>query len=226
MAREAVASRCSHSERHHPKTGVTSLLTRVAAVCTTVALLFIAGTTSVSADILATRDARGDVTHWESSTQTSSVRSTKIDIYRIRVRYENGSLVIRTLFRDLTAQNTTVTQNVTALHEYKLDTNPDRRGFEYTLYDARGEDLERTRPGADRPVRCQGLSWRADLDRDVSTLVIPRSCLRDDERRVVRTRFHVLQWGPGRTPAGDGTYYVDAMEDQVVTGYVRHSREG
>jgi hypothetical protein len=201
---------------------------RVIALCTCVILLAITGTTSASADTLVTRDARGDVVYWESSTQTTTIRSTKIDILRILVRYENASLVIRTRFRDLTTRNTTDSARISSGHDYRLDTNPDRRGYEYEVWDARGEDLQRLRPGADQPVACSGLSWRANPETDFTTLVIPRSCFRSDERRVVRTRFDIMQIGPGRTPteAGDGFYYADTMEDSVVTDRVRHSRTG
>lgn len=200
------------------------MLLRAVTTCATAVLVVVAGTGPVSAQTQTTRDAAGDVAHWESSTQTSSVRSTAIDILRTRVRYEDGSLVVRTLFRDLTERNTTISKRVTSLHNYWFDTDPDRRGFEYAMFDARGEDLDRVRRGADRPVPCAGLSWRADLSTDLTTLVIPRSCLRKDERRVVRTRFTIYQTGPGRTAAGEGMYYVDSMEDTVVSGYVRHSR--
>jgi hypothetical protein len=192
--------------------------------CVVALLLVFAGTTSASAQIQVTRDAKGDVAYWESSTQTSSVRSTNIDILRTRVRYENGSLAVRTLFRDLTVRNTTITQRVTSLHNYWLDTNRDRRGYEYFVFDARGEDLHRQRRGADRLIRCKGLSWRANLSKDITTLVIPRSCFRTDERRVVRIKFTIQQTGPGRTPAGENSFYMDMMEDTVVTGYVRHTR--
>lgn len=188
------------------------------------ALLMVAGSAPAGAETQTTRDAKGDVVYWESSTQTGGVRSANVDILRTRVVYENGSLIVRTLFRDLTERNTTVTKWVTSLHNYRFDTNPDHRGYEYLIFDARGENLDRKRPGADRYVPCEGLSWRANLDTDITTLVIPRSCFREDERRVVKTRFDIRQTGPGRTPAGEGSYYMDTLEDTIVTGYVRHSR--
>jgi hypothetical protein len=200
--------------------------TRVAAVCTSVVLLVLAGTAGAGADTVTTRDTRGDVEYWESSTQTGGTRGADVDILRTRVRYENGSLVVRTLFRDLTSRNTTITARVTALHEYRFDTNPDRRGYEYVVDDARGQNLHRSRPGADRRVPCRGLAWRANLRTDVTTLVLPRRCLRAGERRVVRTGFEIWLTGPGRAPAGDGMYYLDSLQNSVVIGDVRHSRSG
>ena len=198
---------------------------RVMTYCATASLAVLAGTGPAIAETQTMRDARGDVAHWESSTQTSSVRSTNIDILRTVVRYEDGSLVVRTRFRDLTTRNTTTTQRVSSPHTYWFDTNRDRPGYEYLVYDARGENLHRRRPGADRLIPCEGLSWRANLSTDITTLVVPRSCIRTDERRVVKTRFTIAQTGPGRTPTGeDGIYYIDSMEDTVVTGYVRHTR--
>lgn len=197
---------------------------RVIASVAAAVLLMVAGSAPVSAETQTTRDAKGDVVYWESSTQTGGVRSANVDILRTRVRYENGSLVIRTLFQNLTARNTTVTKWVTSLHTYRFDTNPDRRGYEYLIFDARGENLNRKRPGADRYVACEGLSWRANLDTDITTLVIPRSCFREGERRVMKSKFEIHQTGPGRTPAGEGSYYMDTLEDTTVTGYVRHSQ--
>jgi hypothetical protein len=189
-------------------------------------LLVFAGTASGNADTVTTRDAHSDVEYFDSATRTYSERSTKIDILRIRVRYENGALVIRTLFRDLTARNTAVSEDATSMHSYRFDTNRERPGLEYRVWNARTENLHRIREGADRLVPCEGISWRANLATDVTTLIVPRSCFRTDERRSVQTRFDIWQEGPGRTATATGYYYVDRMSDAVLTPHVRHSRSG
>ena len=206
------------------------VLTPALIVLASVAAL-VATTGPAGAETVTTRDATGDVVVWDSATQTTRTGTTKIDILRVRTRYENGSLVVRTKFADLTTRNTTISARVSSLHEYRFNTDPDRRGYEYLIDDARStnlsENLYRIRKGADRRFSCPGMSWRANLDTDVSTLVVPRRCVREGERRVVSTRFAIQQTGPGRTPTGeDGIYNVDTMNDNVVTGLVRHSFTG
>ena len=193
-----------------------------AVIGTALAMAAIVGSGPVSAQTLTTKDAAGDVVVWSSKTQTSSERSTAVDILSTRVRYDNGSLVVKTRFRDLTKTNTTITAKVTSLHNYWFDTDPERRGYEYNIHDARGENLHRARPGADRRIPCQGLTWKPNLSTNVTTLVVPRSCFAKSQRRAVRVKFSILQTGPGRAPAGGGSYFLDTMEDTIRSATVRY----
>lgn len=195
-----------------------------AVIAAALATIATAGSGLASAQTLTTKDAVGDVAVWSSKTQTSSERSTNIDILSTQVRYDNGSLVVRTRFRDLTRTNTTITAKVTSLHNYWFDTNPDHRGYEYNIYDARDTNLHRARPGADQRIPCKGLTWKPNLSTNVSRLVVPRSCFAKSQRRSVRVKFSLQQTGPGRTPAGGGSYFVDTMEDSVRSAAVRYGQ--
>lgn len=195
---------------------------RTTAVAVLAAAAVALGGVSAHGESRAVRDPRGDVTYVDSSDGSVSQVRARFDILRIGARYEDGSLRVRTLFQDLTRQNTWPVDPPYTWHEYTFDTDPGRPGYEYYMTDAGSENLRRSRRGFDPVVSCPGLSWRADLDREVTTLVIPRSCFRRDERRRVKVRFAVRQDGPGRTSHGDGTFAVDTWDDSVVTGFIRH----
>jgi hypothetical protein len=170
------------------------------------------------ADTRAFEDARGDVAHYDADTDTWREGSSGIDMYRVRVTYDDRRLVVRTRFRDLNERNVDDLEN--ARHTIWINTNRARDGHEYRLRHVQlGLRLDRMR-GYDEvreDVPCRGMRWSANKRTDISRLVVPRGCFRRGERGQAAVLVEAIRVDP----RSEG--YFDTHQEWARTRFVPYA---
>lgn len=168
-----------------------------------------------AAETRTVKDDTKDVGSALGKPQEVTYGANGLDILRTRIRYADGALVVRTTFRNLTRCNTEVLEQCSPWipqQSLALDTRPDRAGALYEEeYSVSYLDHHVNLQGVLGERTCPGLRWRSNLQRETSTFVVPRRCLRPRDRHRVRINLFVSKSGKNYPKAG----YADLVSDSL-----------
>jgi hypothetical protein len=160
-------------------------------------------------------DAKKDVEFASGKTQKVTYGRDGLDIYWTRIRYADGKLIIRTKFENLTRCNTQALARCRPWNPTQyvyLDTTPDPADATYQdEYHAFYLDHHVGLSDANASRNCPGLRWSSNLQRDTSTFVIPRFCLRRVDRHRVRVRVTASKNGRVNPKTGYGDLVTDTV---------------